>query len=175
MSRRGVSPHPAESLRDAVAVTAFWGAVQRGGEDDCWPWTGYAEGGYGLFFWHGRMYGAHELALSFTTGEERHPTLDTCHSCNNPPCCNPAHLRFDTRASNVADAVRAGTAAGMRLSNDEVRLVRERRAAGASQQDLADQFGVSVAWVSGVVNGTRRPEAGGPIATKRNYHRKALT
>lgn len=162
------------SLGEAVRVTEFWRLVQQGAPDDCWPWTAYTDDdGYGLFFFAGRMRGAHELALTFTTGEVRLPQLDTCHACSNPPCCNPSHLRFDTRKSNVADSVAAGTATSRRVLTDaEVRLIRERRAAGASQDDLAAQYGVSASMVSQIVNGKKRAAAGGPVAIARSYNRR---
>lgn len=97
-----------------VKVTAFWELVNRSpGPDQCHPWTGYVnKDGYGAFFFCGRMVGAHELALTFTTGEYRFPELDTCHSrnCTTRLCCNPLHLRFDTRLSDVVDATAAGCA-----------------------------------------------------------------
>lgn len=156
-----------------MRVTEFWMSVTRGEPDECWPWTGYAEDGYGRFFWDGRMVGAHELALTFTTGERRLPELDTCHSCNNPPCCNPRHLRFDTRQGNVDDMVLAGRAAkpNLRISDETVRLIRKRRAAGANQEDLAAQYGCSASWISMIVNGRKRAAAGGPIIP-RQYNRK---
>ena len=118
------------------------------------------------------MVGAHELALTFKSGEVRLPNLDTCHSCDNPPCCNPRHLRFDTRQSNVDDMVRAGH--HHRVPDALVRLIRERRAAGAAQADLAFQYGVSQAFVSNVINGRTRREAGGPIGTiRRRFERSA--
>lgn len=149
-------------------------SVEIRGPDDCWPWKEYAEDGYGQFFYEGRMFGAHELAVTFTTGERRLPKLDTCHSCGNPPCCNPAHLRFDTRQGNVDDTVRMGRNyhPAYRLTDDEVLLMRERRAAGAAQQDLAAQFGVSQGHVSMIVSGQRRAEVGGPLTPKRPYHRR---
>jgi hypothetical protein len=154
----------------AVRVTLFWVSVDQAGPDECWPWVGYSDAdGYGQFFFEGRMRPAHELALTFTTGERRGTGLDTCHSCNNPPCCNPAHLRFDTRASNVADSISAGThkAGPGKLTPDVVRIIRERRANGARQQDLADQYGVTNGMVSQIVRGLRWPSAPGPIQNER--------
>ncbi len=82
------------ALDAAPRITEFWMNVSIADDEvECWPWTGYKEDGYGRFFWDGRMVGAHELALTFTTGEVRAPGLDTCHRCNNPICCNPHHLR----------------------------------------------------------------------------------
>lgn len=164
------------NLTDAVKVTAFWMNVGRQGDDECWLWNGYRdEDGYGRFFIGGRMVGAHELALTFTTGERRLPRLDTCHSCGNPPCCNPRHLRFDTRKSNTDDTVRMGrnNPFPRRLDDGTVRIIRERRQAGASQDDLAAQYGVSASYISQIVNGLARVDAGGPIAQQRTYHRRA--
>lgn len=158
---------------DAVKVTEFWRLVNIRGDDDCWPWAGYAEEGYGRFYFRGKMMGAHELALSFTTGEQRAAGLDSCHSCNNPICCNPRHLRFDTRASNVRDMVGAGRCANgtSKLGPDEVLLMRTRRAGGAAQKDLAKQYGISEGQVSMIIRGLRWPDVGGPIQTERKYHR----
>ena len=157
----------------ASRVTEFWTNVHRGREWDCWPWTGYQEDGYGRFFWEGRMVGAHELALTFTTGERRTPGLDTCHSCNNPICCNPSHLRFGTRASNVADMLAAGTArnGSTRLDPESVRIIRERYSRGAAQKTLASEFQVGPSLISAIVRGHRWPNAGGPITTEMKYNR----
>ena len=161
MSQRGngrrSNQHPLIT-GDVVKVTAFWQFVQVCQENDCWWWCGYVnEDGYGEFYWEGRMVGAHELALTFTTGERRHPSLDTCHSCGNPLCCNPKHLRFDTRQSNVADTLRHGRHKTRRkLSDADVLLIRERLEYGATQQKLADEFGVSNSTISMIKTGKRR-------------------
>ena len=166
---RHVNPDPHPTLRDAVAVTRFWRHVEVRADDQCWTWLGDTHrNGYGIFTWEGRRYGAHELALSFTYGESRIKGLDTCHSCDNPLCCNPAHLRFDTRQGNVDDmhsrgrAPRGETHSAATLSDADVRTIRLRRAAGARQKDLAAQFNISTAYVSDIVNGLCRQEAGGP-------------
>ena len=154
-------------------MTRFWTLVERKGSAECWPWLGDTDrSGYGVFHWHGKRVGAHELALSFSTGEARLSQLDTCHSCDNPSCCNPAHLRFDTRAANVADMVARGRQAKrMKITAHDVVLIRERRAAGARQKDLAEQFGITDGQVSMIIRGIRWRNAGGPIETERRYVR----
>lgn len=170
--RRRVSADPHPSLRDAVAVSRFWRMVDQRDPDGCWPWLGDDDQGYGVFFYQGRLRRAPELALSFTTGEQRLPGLDTCHSCDNPPCCNPAHLRFDTRRSNVADMHERGRAnPASKITAEQVVLIRQRRAAGARQKDLAEQFGITDGQVSMIVRGLRWVDAGGPIQTERKYVR----
>ncbi len=172
--KRNPNPRAHPTLKDAVSVTRFWNLVQKGEPDACWPWLGDTDrNGYGVFLWRGKRAPAHSLALSFTTGEVRLPGLDTCHSCDNPPCCNPAHLRFDTRAGNMADASARQRAANGNtlLTPEKVRLIRERRAAGARQSDLARDFGVGEGSISLIVRGRQWKNAGGPIQTERKYHR----
>ena len=170
--RRRLNPDPHPDLAEAVSVSRFWRLVDQRGVAECWPWTGDARKGYGLFFYQGKMRSAHELALSFTTGEKRHPDLETCHSCDNPICCNPAHLRFDTRLSNVREMHDRGRANhASKLSAAQVVTMRQRRAAGARQKDLAEQFGITDGQVSMIVRGLRWANAGGPIESERKYVR----
>lgn len=173
MSRRCINPDPSPEFADAVAVTQFWSLVDQDG--DCWEWKGDTDrNGYGVFFWRGKRHGAHTLALSFSTGEARLPDLDTCHSCDNPGCVNPAHLRFDTRLSNVHDMHTRGRAArGGRLTPEQVKTIRDRRAAGARQKDLARDFGVSASLISQIVRGHRWANDPGPVESARAQYRKA--
>jgi len=72
LTRRRVNLHPAPALAEAVTVSRFWRAVDVSAADQCWPWQGDTDkNGYGVFFYLGRIRGAHELALSFSTGEAR--------------------------------------------------------------------------------------------------------
>lgn len=166
--RSAVDPHP--EFADAVSVSRFWSLVDRRTDDECWTWLGDVDkDGYGVFVFRGRKRGAHEFALSFTSGEKRLPVLDTCHSCDEPSCVNPAHLRFDTRKANVADMFdhnRANTPTP-KLTAEDVVLMRERRANGARQLDLAETFGVSSGYVSEVVRGLVWAHVGGPIQPNR--------
>ena len=85
---------------------------------------------------------------------------------------NPAHLRFDTRRANVADMITRGRAPRPgRLTDADIITIRERRAAGARQADLARDFGVTDGQISMIVRGKRWPNVGGPIETERRYNR----
>ncbi|WP_051531721.1 HNH endonuclease [Sphingomonas sp. URHD0057] len=92
---------------------AFWAKVERGGEDECWPFIGSRTVGYGYFYW-GSSFGvrAHRVAYSLTHNIELRRDDVILHRCDNPPCCNPAHLTLGTHADNVADKVAKGRARG---------------------------------------------------------------
>lgn len=137
----------------APRVSEFWQSVDVAGPDDCWPWTGYIEDEYGKYFFEGRMRPAHELAVTFTTGERRARGLGTFHTCNNRPCCNPQHVRFGSRSSSDADGTMLGKTG--KLTPTDVETIRLRLSHGARQQDLADQFGVTNGFISMIKKGKR--------------------
>lgn len=154
---------------DPVIVSRFWMQVDRKGVGECWPWTGYTEKGYGKFYDGERMVGAHDLAVRWTTGEVRRHDHDTCHSCHNPICCNPGHLRYAPRQSNVNDMTAArrhayGQVNGhAKLTESDVLVIRERAAAGASGATLARDYGVSASSITSIIRGLRWKHVGGPI------------
>jgi len=87
----------------------FWPKVTKRGPDECWEWIGarVPAGGYGRFLYKGKLIAAHRVAYLLAHGEL--PTeLDIMHVCDNPPCCNPAHLIAATTLENMRDAKRKG-------------------------------------------------------------------
>ena len=85
----------------------FWAKVDRsGGPDACWPWTGGCfPDGYGNFWLEGKNVGSHVFAFELANGYR--PPM-TCHSCDNPPCCNETHLFAGTCKSNFDDMYAKG-------------------------------------------------------------------
>lgn len=105
----------------------FLSFVQINGPDDCWPWLGADRvNGYGAFQWLGLQRVASRVAFILFKGAPG--ALQVLHSCDNPPCCNPAHLFKGTGSANALDAVAKGrwNPYGSRtlLSVDAIHLIR---------------------------------------------------
>ncbi len=83
------------------------------------------------------------------------------HTCDNPRCCNPAHLKAGTNKENTQDMIAKGRRADLRaekggrakLTNECVRRIREACLFGAQQKDLAVLYGVSRATICTAVSG----------------------
>lgn len=144
----------------------FWSKVRTAGHSECWTWTSsrhYA--GYGEIWWDGKRRKAHRIAWQLTYGLVPDGML-VCHHCDNPPCCNPAHLFLGTNAANMADRNNKGRARGggsqgeshpnAKLTESNVRAIRaEYLSGGISQEDLGERFGVSRPAISLVLHGKR--------------------
>lgn len=149
----------------------FWSKVDRRGPDDCWEWQGARAGlapGYGTLWIAdgvvpgapsgtgrkpGRMHPATRICRYLTTGEWPAGDMDVCHTCDNPPCVNPAHLWLGTTLENIQDCVRKGRARGggmrgernpmAKVSDDQVREILARTASGERHSDIAADYGIS--------------------------------
>lgn len=91
----------------------LWEKIRKAGPDDCWEWTRATAGfGYGIIRvggTPGRLVMTHRLVWELTNG----PIPDglcVLHSCDNPPCCNPAHLHLGTKADNMRERRERGRA-----------------------------------------------------------------
>lgn len=102
----------------------FWRSIDKGAETECWPWRARIRLGsntYGSLRIGGQTRRAHRIAFFLATGEQPPVVM---HSCDNPPCCNPYHLKAaQGNAANSADMVKKGRSArgdrnGSRTSPD---------------------------------------------------------
>lgn len=143
----------------------FWVQVDRGPAAVCWPWrAGRKSQGYGTLRWRGPVVSAHRIAWEIVNGPIPSGLL-VLHSCDNPPCCNPAHLFLGTIADNNHDCqakgrrpvMRGSTNGNARLTDVQVRAIVGLWATGRwKQRDLATRFGVSQRAVWGYIHGVLR-------------------
>lgn len=63
-------------------------------------------GGYGQVRVRGRIWLAHRYVWFLLHGGFEKPCV--CHTCDNPPCCNPDHLWNGTNQENIKDRSRKG-------------------------------------------------------------------
>lgn len=131
--------------------------------DECilWPF-GRMANGYGNVRYEGRTRGVHVVVCEHFHGGKPGPGMDVCHAhTGNRHCINPRHLRWDTRAGNMRDAVEHGTTAWKRpnekLTDGQVDEIRQRYAAGGvSQSQLAREYAVNQGHVSDIINRKKR-------------------
>ena len=133
--------------------TRFAKYYTKGSPEDCWEWTGgKTSDGYGMIKVNSKMVGAHRLALEIYLGRPITQGMKVLHSCDNPSCVNPNHLREGTQKENIDDMHSRNRHVGnKKLTYDQVADIRSR--VGQSQRALAAEFGISKSTISHILNG----------------------
>ena len=148
------------SLMTDAQIARFWSKIRVLGEDECWIWTAHLDAqGYGRFWLNGKSWLAHRLAYLLANGVIPEG-LQINHRCNNPPCCNPRHLKHGTQQDNMNDMVnaerqaRGETHGRTELTEAQVVKIRDLYASGdCTQADLAERFGVTGGTISQTITG----------------------
>ena len=141
----------------------LWAKVRKGGPDECWPWLGTTDkDGYGMIRVGSRTDGSRKMARACRVVFELTRGFvpeHVRHSCHNPPCCNPAHLKDGTHQDNMDDLKFSGRAKnrgqGQRGEHHHsVKLnwaaVASIRSSALSDRALAKKHGVSKSLISQV-------------------------
>lgn len=144
----------------------FWAKVDRKTDSECWPWTATKTSfGYGSFRVGSMTDGsrrkemAHRVAYMLATGKTIPQGKVIMHACDNPPCCNPAHLSVGTYAENGKAAydrkrrvsiVQPGeNSPRAKLTAENVAYVRSVGYA-KSARELAQELGVGTSTITAI-------------------------
>ena len=149
---------------DPARIAAFWSNVDIRGHNECWPWKGAPDGhGYGRFTIAFKVRRkAHRIAFELHNGSA--PKDHACHSCDNPPCCNPAHLFDGTPLDNMHDMISKGrekhpgnfgkSNGNSKFSDDDVRDIKRRTSIGQETlSDIARSYNVTAQAISMIKRG----------------------
>lgn len=93
----------------------------------------------------------HLLSCTMAHGEPPTPKHQAAHSCHNPLCLNPRHLRWATKAEIRQASVLAGTSCGSKLTPADVRAIRSHPT--ANREATARRYGVSQPTIENVLTG----------------------
>lgn len=135
------------ALSHASLLDRFWRQVDRRSDDKCWLWLGSTKGkGYGRIGAGGKggkYLGAHRLSCEIAHGPPPFERAMALHSCDNPSCVNPAHLRWGTGSENIKEAfdksrkhpaIKLGESHPHAVLNvEQVKFIRANREMGAAK------------------------------------------
>lgn len=134
-------------------------------DSDCWEYNGSIRNpkeGYGRVSQHGKALVVSRVVHEAWIGPIPKGLL-VRHKCDNPPCVNPEHLEVGTVRDNARDMIERGRGnppkgeqnRQAKLTEDDVRHIRQLRDNGRTLQSLADEFHVSLSLVDGIVKRRR--------------------
>ena len=138
----------------------FWSKVAiTANPDRCWEWQGARRPfGHGHLKVDGKLVAAHRLSWQLASGRES--VLHILHSCDNPPCVNPNHLREGTPADNMRDAIQRNRRAigedvlSAKLRNADIPTIRQLISGGVSDGTIGKRYGVAARTIRQIRQGT---------------------
>lgn len=140
------------------STEAFLKAHVDHAKSECLEWPYSKNGrGYGLAV-IGGVQGIASRWMCILAHGESHPEMQAAHSCGNPGCVNPQHLRWATPQENTDDKKLHGTTihgernGRTQLTSADIKYIR---AAPPVLKPLMEKFQMSKSGISKIRSGNR--------------------
>lgn len=149
------------SIQGAIQKKKFIGHLKPPNKQGCRVYQGSIDTyGYGRFYLtvntkgpqstgkpRGRYVKAHRFSHELFVGPILKGML-VCHTCDNPPCCEPTHLFLGTFSDNAKDRHQKGRtspnwrSSTTKLTEEEVRHIRHWKERGGTRNEIATKFDI---------------------------------
>lgn len=141
----------------------LWSKIDVRSENECWVWQGAkTTAGYGVIRINYILKYAHRLTWMLHYKSDIPKKGQICHTCDNPPCCNPAHLFLGSQADNMKDAANKGrikekvhrgiTHHTTHLKEKDIRKIRHLGQTDIPHQEIGNYFGISRMSVNDIIH-----------------------
>ena len=143
-------------------IIRFWEKIDIKNKHECWIWTAaVGKSGYGAFRIGGRkgkIIMPHRFS-SFLSHDNFYEDMLYLHSCDNPICCNPNHLRPGTSIDNIKDRTKRSRNKTQRPGNGYIKINSDKRKqiidmklSGKNNCEIGRIMGVTSTRVSQIYN-----------------------
>lgn len=137
----------------------LWAKIDKKSETECWIWQGTkTTAGYGVLRVNYKLKYAHRLMWILHNKTDIPKRGCICHSCDNPPCCNPAHLFLGSHSDNMKDAKAKGRISHgishflTELTEDDIRQIRYLGQTNISHKDIGKRFDITRMSVNDIIH-----------------------
>ena len=139
-------------LTEEEAIAHFHAGCVVNETTGCIEWQrGLFNNGYGSFWYQGKIVRTHRFSFEIHHGRPIAEGMFLLHSCDNPKCVTPAHLREGTAQENMNDKVSKNRQAKgeshgrAKLTETQVAEIREKYETieKCTQKALATEYVVS--------------------------------
>lgn len=111
-------------------------------ESGCWVWRGATASGYPRAKVNRKLVSVHRLAYELANPGTETKGKDVCHKCDNPKCCNPAHLFAGSRRENMQDCKSKGRLNHPVKYNEQyLGPIREMLSLGVPRREISRRLG----------------------------------
>lgn len=154
-AQKGYSANPWQK-DDPDFATYLWGKIIV--NETCWEWQGSKTiAKYGTIVLEGRVQMVHRVSWELANGRSVAEGLFILHSCDNPSCINPEHLREGTQQDNMDDMVKRNRSHAPRTKwntqESTIREIKRLRQQNVTVVEIAKRLNVGKSLVSHVSSG----------------------
>ncbi len=130
-------------------------------DSGCWEWNGYKDrDGYRM--WCNNWLKEQRASFKLFLGDIPNSLL-VRHTCHNPSCCNPEHLKLGTAQDNATDCVKAGRSLSgfknvrCKLNKEELIYILDQKGKEPATK-LAKKVSIKSSQIYNIWNGAHKYE-----------------